>query len=130
MKMNDIITESAELTPQQKKLAALGRILMHQSGSTKDMELANVMSRVGNELSAFGELFAARTMAELVQKTGASEVIIKKLVAYAEKIEKHKADIAQDHDDGGLDDTDDEDEFDSPSDADTARDADRFAKGE
>ena len=30
MKMNDIITESAELTPQQAKLASLGRILMNQ----------------------------------------------------------------------------------------------------
>ena len=77
MKMNDIVNESAELTPQQKQLAHYGRILMNQSSTTKDMELANVMSRVGNELSSFGELFAARTMAELVQKTGTKEIIIK-----------------------------------------------------
>ena len=132
--MNDIITESAELTPQQVKLASLGRILMHQSASTKDLDLANVMSRVGNELSSFGELFAARNMAELVQKTGASENIIKKLIDHADKISKHKASIAQDHDDGGLDDKDDgdgdKDEFDSPSDADIDRDADKFAKGQ
>tara|TARA_E500000178_G_scaffold342388_1_gene387517 strand:- start:415 stop:807 length:393 start_codon:yes stop_codon:yes gene_type:complete len=130
MKMNDIVNESAELTPQQKKLAHYGRILMNQASTTKNIELANVMSRVGNELSGFGELFAARTMAELVQKSGTPENIIKKLIAHASKIDKHKVAIAKDHDDGGLDDTDDEDEFDSPSDADTARDADRFAKGE
>jgi hypothetical protein len=130
MKMNDIVNESSELTPQQKQLAHYGRILMNQASTTKDIELANVMSRVGNELSSFGELFAARTMAELVQKTGTKEIIIKKLIDHAAKIDKHKVAIAKDHDDGGLDDTDDEDEFDSPSDADIDRDADKFAKGE
>ena len=132
MKMNDIITESAELTPQQVKLASLGRILMNQAVTTKDMELSNVMSKVGNELARFGALFAARSLAELVQKTGVSSTVIKKLMDHADEISKHKANIAKDHADGGLDDKDDgdEDEFDSPSDADIDRDADKFAKGQ
>lgn len=132
MKMNDIITESAELTPQQVKLASLGRILMHQAVTEKDMELSNTMSKVGNELSRFGALFAARSLAELVQKTGVSSTVIKKLMDHADEISKHKANIAKDHADGGLDDKDDgdEDEFDSPSDADIDRDADKFAKGQ
>ena len=132
MKMNDIITESAELTPQQAKLASLGRILMHQAVTEKDMELSNTMSKVGNELSRFGALFAARSLAELVQKTGVSSTVIKKLMDHADEISKHKANIAKDHADGGLDDKDDgdEDEFDSPSDADIDRDADKFAKGQ
>ena len=132
MKMNDIITESAELTPQQVKLASLGRILMHQAVTEKDMELSNTMAKVGNELSSFGELFAARNMAELVKKTGVSSTVIKKLMDHADEISKHKANIAKDHADGGLDDKDDgdEDEFDSPSDADIDRDADKFAKGQ
>jgi|MEHZ01.5.fsa_nt_MEHZ011597900.1_18 hypothetical protein len=132
MKMNDIITESAELTPQQAKLASLGRILMNQAVTEKDMELSNTMSKVGNELSRFGALFAARSLAELVQKTGVSSTVIKKLMDHADEISKHKANIAKDHADGGLDDKDDgdEDEFDSPSDADIDRDADKFAKGQ
>jgi|TARA_B110000285_G_scaffold150398_1_gene167913 hypothetical protein len=132
MKMNDIITESAELTPQQAKLASLGRILMNQAVTEKDMELSNTMSKVGNELSHFGALFAARSLAELVQKTGVSSTVIKKLMDHAHEISKHKANIAKDHADGGLDDKDDgdEDEFDSPSDADIDRDADKFAKGQ
>ena len=132
MKMNDIITESAELTPQQAKLASLGRILMNQAVTEKDMELSNTMSKVGNELSRFGALFAARSLAELVQKTGVSSTVIKKLMDHAHEISKHKANIAKDHADGGLDDKDDgdEDEFDSPSDADIDRDADKFAKGQ
>ena len=130
--MNDIITESAELTPQQAKLASLGRILMNQAVTEKDMELSNTMSKVGNELSHFGALFAARSLAELVQKTGVSSTVIKKLMDHAHEISKHKANIAKDHADGGLDDKDDgdEDEFDSPSDADIDRDADKFAKGQ
>ena len=130
--MNDIITESAELTPQQAKLASLGRILMNQAVTEKDMELSNTMSKVGNELSRFGALFAARSLAELVQKTGVSSTVIKKLMDHADEISKHKANIAKDHADGGLDDKDDgdEDEFDSPSDADIDRDADKFAKGQ
>ena len=132
MKMNDIITESAELTPQQVKLASLGRILMHQAVTEKDMELSNTMAKVGNELARFGALFAARSMAELVQKTGVSSTVIKKLMDHANEISKHKDNIAKDHADGGLDDKDDgdEDEFDSPSDADIDRDADKFAKGQ
>ena len=134
MKMNDIITESAELTPQQAKLASLGRILMNQAVTEKDMELSNTMAKVGNELSHFGALFAARSLAELVQKTGVSSTVIKKLMDHADEISKHKANIAKDHADGGLDDKDDgdgdEDEFDSPSDADIDRDADKFAKGQ
>ena len=132
MKMNDIITESAELTPQQVKLASLGRILMHQAVTEKDMELSNTMAKVGNELARFGALFAARSMAELVQKTGVSSTVIKKLMDHANEISKHKVNIAKDHADGGLDDKDDgdEDEFDSPSDADIDRDADKFAKGQ
>ena len=130
--MNDIITESAELTPQQAKLASLGRILMNQAVTEKDMELSNTMSKVGNELSRFGALFAARSLKELVQKTGVSSTVIKKLMDHADEISKHKANIAKDHADGGLDDKDDgdEDEFDSPSDADIDRDADKFAKGQ
>jgi hypothetical protein len=132
MKMNDIITESAELTPQQAKLASLGRILMNQAVTEKDMELSNTMAKVGNELARFGALFAARSLAELVQKTGVSSTVIKKLMDHAHEISKHKANIAKDHADGGLDDKDDgdEDEFDSPSDADIDRDADKFAKGQ
>ena len=132
MKMNEIITESAESTPQQAKLASLGRILMNQAVTEKDMELSNTMAKVGNELARFGALFAARSMAELVQKTGVSSTVIKKLMDHAHEISKHKANIAKDHADGGLDDKDDgdEDEFDSPSDADIDRDADKFAKGQ
>jgi hypothetical protein len=134
MKMNDILNEVNDnfgLSPEQRKLANMGRTLMNAAATTKDDALSNVMSKVGNELTNFGALFGATNLAELVKKTGVSAEVIKKLMAYADKIGDVHTDLKKDHADSGLDDKDnDDDDFNEPSDADIDRDAIAFAKGQ
>jgi proline dehydrogenase len=134
MKMNDILNEVNDnfgLSPEQRKLANMGRTLMNAAATTKDDALSNVMSKVGNELTNFGALFGATNLAELVKKTGVSAEVIKKLMAYADKIGDVHMDLKKDHADSGLDDKDnDDDDFNEPSDADIDRDAVAFAKGQ
>ena len=131
--MNDILNEVNDnfgLSPEQRKLANMGRTLMNAAATTKDDALSNVMSKVGNELTNFGALFGATNLAELVKKTGVSAEVIKKLMAYADKIGDVHMDLKKDHADSGLDDMDnDDDDFNEPSDADIDRDATAFAKG-
>lgn len=133
MKMNDILKEVDDnfgLSPEQRKLANMGRTLMNAAATTKDDALSNVMSKVGNELTNYGALFGATSLAELVKKTGVSAEVIKKLMAYADKIGDVHTDLKKDHADSGLDDMDnDDDDFNEPSDADIDRDATAFAKG-
>ena len=131
MKITDILTEADNfgMTPQQRRIANLGRILMDQAATTKDDGLSNIMAAGGNELTNFGATFGPRNMNDLVRKTGATEEVIKKLLAYAEKIESTKANLAKDHDDGGLDDTNDtDDDFAEPDDAEMAAAADAAAR--
>ena len=132
--MNDILNEVNDnfgLSPEQRKLANMGRTLMNAAATTKDDALSNVMSKVGNELTNFGALFGATNLAELVKKTGVSAEVIKKLMAYADKIGDVHTDLKKDHADSGLDDKDnDDDDFNEPSDADIDRDAIAFAKGQ
>jgi len=134
MKMNDILNEVNDnfgLSPEQRKLANMGRTLMNAAATTKDDALSNVMSKVGNELTNFGALFGATNLAELVKKTGVSAEVIKKLMAYADKIGDVHTDLKKDHANSGLDDKDnDDDDFNEPSDADIDRDAVAFAKGQ
>ena len=134
MKMNDILNEVNDnfgLSPEQRKLANMGRTLMNAAATTKDDALSNVMSKVGNELTNFGALFGATNLAELVKKTGVSAEVIKKLMAYADKIGDVHTDLKKDHADSGLDDKDnDDDDFNQQSDADIDRDAVAFAKGQ
>lgn len=131
--MNDILKEVDDnfgLSPEQRKLANMGRTLMNAAATTKDDALSNVMSKVGNELTNYGALFGATSLAELVKKTGVSAEVIKKLMAYADKIGDVHTDLKKDHADSGLDDMDnDDDDFNEPSDADIDRDATAFAKG-
>ena len=130
MKMQEILNEdNFGMTPQQRRIANLGRILMDQAATTKDDGLSNIMARVGNELTNFGAAFGPRNLNDLIRKTGTTEEVLKKLLAYAEKIEKTKASLAKDHDDGGLDDTNDtDDDFAEPDDAEMAAAADAAAR--
>ena len=130
MKMNEVLKEANfEMTPQQRKLAELGRVLMDQAASTKDDALSVVMSRVGSTLTDFGTLFGPKNLAEVVKKSSASPEVIKKLLAYAEQIQQQQANLVKDHKQGGLDDSDqddtDADEFAEPDDAQDAMAADQ-----
>ena len=117
-----------DLTPQQRKLANLGRVLMDLATTTKDDNLSNMMAKVGNELTNFGATFGPKNVDELMAKTGASKVIIQKLLAHAQAVSDHKASLANDHEDGGLDDTDTDSDFEQPDDAEDAIAADRAAR--
>jgi len=110
------ITESVldeaydDMSPTMRKLANYGRILMDQAAVTKDDELSNVMAKVGDALTRFGTSFGARSLEELVKKTETSPNVIKKLLAFAEKISNTQSALKSDDDEGGLDDEGD-DEF-------------------
>lgn len=127
------ITESVlsdgydDMTPAVRKLTQYGRILMDQAATTKDDELSNTMAKVGDALTRYGSPYGARSLEELVKKTGTSPNIIKKLLAYAEKIAQTQTALSTDHSDGGLDDEGD-DEFTSASDDEMAAMADRAAR--
>ena len=123
-----VLQEDVGVTPQQRQLANLGRVLMDLAVTTKDDALANMMASVGDALTRFGTPFGAKNLEELVKKTGASKVIINKLLQHAQAVADHKTSLANDHEDGGLDDTDD-DEFAEPSDDEIAAQADRAARG-
>ena len=110
-----VLDEAMEATPIQKKLAAYGRVLMDQAVSTKDDELSNTMAKVGDALTRFGTSFGPRNLEDLVEKTGTTPNVIKKLLAFAEKIYNTKGDLNSDNDSGGLDDEGD-DEFASAAD--------------
>ena len=124
----DVQETNFDLTPQQRKLANLGRVLMDLAVTTKDNNLSNTMSKVGNELTNFGATFGPKNLAELVKKTATSKEVIGKLLQHAEAVADHKAALANDHEDGGLDDEPD-DEFAQPSDDEMDRAATRFARG-
>ena len=111
----DVLNEAFESTPLEKKLANYGRILMDQAVTTKDDALSNLMSKVGDQLTNWGTTYGASSLEELVKKTGATPNVIKKMLAFAEKIAQTKGDLKADNADGGLDD-EGEDEFTNPAD--------------
>lgn len=127
--LNDVDeADNFDLTPAQRKLANLGRVLMDLAVTTKDDTLSNLMAKVGNELTNFGATFGPKNVADLVKRTGASQTIIGKLLQHAEAVADHKASLANDHEDGGLDDTDTDDEFSAPDDDAMAAQADKAAR--
>ena len=129
MKMNEILNETAEMTPQQRQLAKLGSTLMDRAPLVKDDALSNVMATVGNELTNWGTPFGPRTLNDLVNRTGATAEVIKKLLDYAQKLATTHANLTKDHEDGGLDDTNDtDDDFNEPDDEELARQADAAAR--
>ena len=117
-----------ETSSTQKKLANYGRILMDQAATTKDDGLSNIMAKVGNELTNFGAVFGSKSLDELVKKTGASPNVIKKLLAYAEKISVTQSQLKVDDQDGGLDDQGDDDFTSSADDEMDAMKADKAAR--
>ena len=118
MKMNDIINEVEDnfgLSPEQRKLANYGRILMDQATTTKDDALSNVMAVVGDSLTNFGAIVSAE--------------VIKKLLNHADNIATTQSKLKSDHADSGLDDLDtDDNDFNEPDDDAMAAQADQAAR--
>ena len=98
-------SDNFDLSPQQRKLANLGRVLMDQATTTKNDELANVMAKVGNELTNFGANFGPKSLKDLVSKTDVPAPVIQKLIAYGQKIQDAQSNLNKDHKDGGLNDS-------------------------
>ena len=75
------------------EMAAIGRVLMDigTRGDEKlDMNVLNILSRVGNELVAINEPFGPRNMKELSRKTMLAPDKLQKVIAYGRaKLKKH-----------------------------------------
>ena len=131
MKINEIATDNFDLTPQERKLVTLGHILKTQASTVKDDALSNAMARVGDELTSYGATFGPKNLADVEKKSRIPREVIKKLVAFAQKVQAEQSKLKADHKDGGLDDTNNTDnDFDAPSDDEIDRDAKMYAKGE
>jgi hypothetical protein len=75
---------SAYANPAGGELSRIGRILMDKAITTKDDALSNVMSRVGDELTRYGEAGGARDFNELIKKTRVSKEQLLKLMKWAQ----------------------------------------------
>jgi hypothetical protein len=84
MRINEI-GANYETTGKQKQLADIGRKLMDLAVSTKDDQLSVAMSRLGNELTAYGTPFGAQNMAELEKKTALPQALILKLMKFGQQ---------------------------------------------
>jgi hypothetical protein len=129
MKINEVIAREAnyETGEGNRKLAAIGRVLMDRAATTKDDALSNLMAKVGNELTSYDTTFGARSLPELLKKAGVSKEMLMKLMKYGEAELKKAGDVKK-----GSDVPDDEPEDDmdkGPNDDDIGRDADEFARG-
>lgn len=129
MKINEVIAREAnyETGEGNRKLAAIGRVLMDRAATTKDDALSNLMAKVGNELTSYDTTFGARSLPELLKKAGVSKEMLMKLMKYGEAELKKAGDVKKGAD---LPDEEPEDDMDKgPNDDDIGRDADEFARG-
>jgi len=76
--------ESIYTNPQGGELARMGRILMDKSVTVKDDALSNVLGRLGDELTRYGEAGGARSIDELSKKVRLSKEQIMKLLKWAQ----------------------------------------------
>jgi hypothetical protein len=129
MKINEVIAREAdyETGEQNKKLASIGRVLMDRAATTKDDALSNLMAKVGNELTSYNTTFGARSLPELLKKTGISQEMLMKLMKYGEAELKKGGDVKKGAEPTDMD--DEPEDMGGPSDDEIARQADRKAKG-
>ena len=85
--------EGMEASNAQKLLAEIGRTLMDKAVTTKDDELSTAMSRLGNELTGYGEIGYAKKTKELARKTGLNPGTISKLVDYGHAVLKKEGPV-------------------------------------
>ena len=129
MKINEVIAREAdyETGDQNRKLAAIGRVLMDRAATTKDDALSNLMAKVGNELTSYNTTFGARSLPELLKKASISKEMLMKLMKYGEAELKKGGDVKKGADTPDMD--DEPEDMGGPSDDEIARQADRKAKG-
>jgi hypothetical protein len=129
MKINEVIAREAnyETGEGNRKLAAIGRVLMDRAATTKDDALSNLMAKVGNELTSYDTTFGARSLPELLKKADVSKEMLMKLMKYGEAELKKGGDVKKGADTPDMD--DEPEDMGGPSDDDIARQADMRAKG-
>ena len=129
MKIKDIITEAGmETGSNDRKLAAIGRVLMDRAVTTKDDALSNMMAQFGELLTRYNTTFGPRSPQELMKKSGVSKELMLKLMKYGEAELKKGGDVAKGKD--VADEPEDADDMDKgPSDDEIAQQAAQFAKG-
>ena len=129
MKINEVIAREADYETGEgnRKLAAIGRVLMDRAATTKDDALSNLMAKVGNELTSYDTTFGARSLPELLKKAGVSKEMLMKLMKYGEAELKKGGDVKKGADTPDMD--DEPEDMGGPSDDDIARQADMRAKG-
>jgi len=74
-----------EITPAQRQIAELGRVLMDKAATTKDDVLSNTMAKVGSSMTEFGTAFGPKSLDDLLKATGVDAAMLKKLLAYAQQ---------------------------------------------
>tara|TARA_B100000925_G_scaffold195279_1_gene147850 strand:- start:1143 stop:1706 length:564 start_codon:yes stop_codon:yes gene_type:complete len=104
MRINEFVEDNFDMTPQQRMMANIGRVLMSQAEQVKDDALANTMAKVGDEMTNMGALFAPNSLKDIEKKTDVPVAVIQKLIQYGKKVHDATKDIKADHKDGGLND--------------------------
>lgn len=100
-----LLEDNFEMSPQQRMLGNIGRILMSQAEQVKDDALANTMAKVGNEMTNMGALFGPNSLKDLEKKTDVPVAVIQKLIQYGKKVHDATQNLKSDHKDGGLNDS-------------------------
>ena len=98
--------ESIYTNPAGGELSKLGRILMDKAVTTKDDALSNVLSRVGSELTMYGDPGGASSIQELVKKTRVPQDKLMKLMKWASSQEDKSLEKVKDPDPSPDDDED------------------------
>lgn len=128
MKINDIVIKETQETGEgNRKLAAIGRVLMDRAVKVKDDALSNKMAAVGDALTRYNTTFGARSPQELMKKADVSAEMLKKFLAFGEAELKKSGEVAKGAD--VPDEPEDDDMDAAPDDAEMARQAAQFAKG-
>ena len=77
--------ESIYTHPAGNELSRIGRILMDKSVTVKDDALSNVMGRLGDELTRYGESGGASSFDELIKKVRLNKDQVMKMMKWAQQ---------------------------------------------
>jgi len=77
--------ESIYTHPAGNELSRIGRILMDKSVTVKDDALSNVMGRLGDELTRYGEAGGASSFDELIKKVRLNKDQVMKMMKWAQQ---------------------------------------------
>jgi hypothetical protein len=100
--------ESIYTNPAGGELSRIGRILMDKSITVKDDALSNVLGRVGDELTRYGEPGGASSIDELCKKARCNKESLMKMMKWAQQQKDTSLDKVKDPDPKPEDDEDDD----------------------